>query len=124
MFFTVINKIKLHLKLKNKFLKTKLIKSDFKLLKIFLKLNIINGVKHASKTKNLYIIHINNECAFNNFQNLYRPSKPVKITLKSIIKINKKNTKLFIISTNKGLLNNIEAEKEKVGGILVLNICI
>lgn len=36
--------------------------------------------------------------------------------------MNKKSNKLFLISTNKGILNNIEAENKKLGGFVILNI--
>lgn len=120
MFYKIINKIKLHLKLKNSIFKTNLVKSDFEIIKIFIKLNIIKSVKLYKKNK--FIITINNNSSFNNFLNLHKPGKPVKISLKNIIKINRKNHKLFIISTNKGLINNLEAEKYKLGGFIILNI--
>lgn len=117
----------MHMKLNNKFFKTSLIKSDFKIINIFIKLNIIKNVKqiynynNKSKNKN-YLIYLNNNSSFKNFLNLHKPSSPVKINLKNIIKLNKKSTRLFLISSNKGLINNIEAEKLKVGGFLILNI--
>lgn len=120
MFYKIINKIKLHLQLNNKFFKTKLINSDFQILKIFLKLNIIKSIKLYNN--NIYIIYLNNESSFKNFLNLHKPSKPVKINLKNIIKINRKNSDLFLISTNKGIINNLEAEKYKIGGFIILKI--
>jgi len=122
MFYKIINKIKLHLQLNNKFFKTKLIKSDFQILNIFLKLNIIKSVKLYNNINNIYIIYLNNESSFKNFLNLHKPSKPVKINLKNIIKINRKNSNLFLISTNKGVINNLEAEKLKIGGFIILKI--
>lgn len=120
MFYKIINLIKINIKLNNKLVKTKLTKSDFKILNIFLKLNIITNIKIFKK--NEYIITINNNSAFKNFKNLYKPSKPVKINLRSIINNNKKNKNLFFISTTKGLINNIEAENNKIGGFLILKI--
>lgn len=120
MFYKIINKIKLHLQLKNKFFKTKLVQSDFQILNIFLKLNIIKSIKLYEN--NTYIIYINNESSFKNFLNLHKPSKPVKINLKNIIKINRKSSNLFLISTNKGVINNLEAEKYKIGGFIILKI--
>jgi len=120
MFYKIINKIKLHLQLKNKFFKTTLIKSDFQILNIFLKLNIIKSVKLYNEK--VYIIYLNNESSFKNFLNLHKPSKPVKINLKNLIKINRKNSNLFLISTNKGVINNLEAEKCKIGGFIILKI--
>lgn len=122
MFYKIINLIKLNLNLKNKMFKTKLIKSDFVVLKIFLKLNIIKNIKLYKK--NTYIIYLNNDVFLKNLINLYKPSKPTKINLKNLIEINRKKTNLFFISTNLGLISNIEAEKNKIGGILVFKILI
>lgn len=120
MFYKIINKIKIHLKFKNKFFKTTLIKSDFQILNIFLKLNVIKGIKLYNKKT--FIIYLNNNSSFTNFLSLHKPSKPVKINLKNIIKINRKGSKLFLISTNKGIINNLEAEKYKTGGFVILQI--
>lgn len=112
----------MHLKLKNKYLETKLIKSDFKILKIFIKLNIIKNIKLKDNSNNIYIISLNNESFFKEFINFHKPSKPVKITLKNLKNLNKKSSRLFLMSTNKGLINNIEAEQLKIGGFIILDI--
>ena len=122
MFYKIINTIKLNLNFKNKMVKINLNKSDFKILKIFLKLNIIKNIKLYKKKT--YIITLNNSTVLKNIINLYKPSKPVKITLKNIIKINRKRSNLFFLSTNTGIINNIEAEKNKIGGILIFKILI
>lgn len=120
MFFKLINLIKINILLKNKIIKIKLYKNDFKILKIFLKLNIIKNLKKCNNNK--YILVFNNNNNFNNIINLYKPSNISFIKLKNIIKINRKKPKLFYISTNKGVINNFEAEKLKVGGVLVFSI--
>ena len=120
MFYKIINIIKLNLQLKNKIIKIKLVKSDFKILKIFIQLNIIKNIKLYKN--NLYLIKLNNNTLLKNLINLYKPSRPNKINLKSIIKINRKKSNLFYLSTNIGIINNFEAEKNKVGGILLLKV--
>lgn len=122
MFYKIINIIKINIKLKNKFIKLKLLKSDFKILNIFIKLNIVKNIK-LIKNKN-YLIMLNNDAAFKNFINLYKPSHPIKINLKEIINNNKNNKKIFYLTTSKGLINNIEAENNKIGGFLVFKILI
>ena len=107
---------------KKKKLKVKLNKKETQILKIFLKLNIIRLIKNHKTMYNIYFQYINNEPTFKNIKNMHKPSKPFYISLKQIIKINKKNNYIFFLSTNKGLISNFEAEKYKIGGILVLQI--
>jgi ribosomal protein S8 len=123
MFFKIINTIKINYILKKKNLKIKLNKKDIIILKIFIKLNIIKLIKY--KNNNVFDIsfqYINNEIIFKNIKNLNKPSKPFIISLKQIIEINKKKNHILYISTNKGLITNFEAEKYKIGGILMLQI--
>lgn len=122
MFYKIINLIKLNFLFKNKFIKTKLHKKEQTIVKIFIKLNIIKNVKKIKQ--NFFLIHINTENSFTNLKNLYKPSKPVNINLKNIIKINKKKTNIFYLSTNCGVINNFEAEKRRIGGRLIMNIWI
>lgn len=120
MFHKTINIIKLNYLLKKKKLKTKLNKNDRIILNIFIKLNIIRLIKNNKNIFTIYFQYVNNEPLFKNIKNMYKPSKPVFINYKQIKKINKKNNFIFYISTNKGVINNFEAEKFKVGGILIL----
>lgn len=122
MFSNTINVIKINYYFKKKKLKIKLNKKEIKILKIFLKLNIIKLIKNNKNIFNIYFQYINNEPIFKNIKNMYKPSKPLFINLKQIIKINKKNNYIFFLSTNKGVINNWEAEKYKIGGILILKI--
>lgn len=107
---------------KKKKLKINLSKKETKILKIFLKLNIIRLIKNKKNTYSIYFQYVNNEPIFNNILNMYKPSKPFFINLKQIIKINKKNNYIFYLSTNKGVITNFEAEKYKIGGIVILEI--
>lgn len=119
MFYKIINLIKINLILKNKIIRVKLYKNDFVIINIFIKMNIIKSVK---KIKNFYLINLNLSSMFENIINLYKPSQIKIISLKELKKINKKRSNIFYISTNKGLINNFEAEKKKTGGILVMKI--
>jgi len=123
MFFKIINTIKINYILKKKNLKIKLNKKDITILKIFLKLNIIKLVKHNNNNIfNISFQYINNDVVFKNIKNLNKPSMPFIMSLKQIIEINKKKNHILFLSTNKGLINNFEAEKYKIGGILILQI--
>jgi ribosomal protein S8 len=122
MFFNTINLIKNNYHLKKKKLKIKLNLKEKQILKIFLQLNVIKLIKNNKNTYNIYFNYIDNEPIFRNIKNIYKPSKPVFINLKQILKINKKNNFIFYISTNKGVITNFEAEKYKIGGILILKI--
>lgn len=124
MFHKIINLIKNNYNLKNSYaIINKLNKNDFKIINIFIKLNIIKKIK---KNKNYFLIHFkylnSNDVVFNSIKNFYKPSKPYLLTLKEIKKINKKNNNIFILSTNKGLMTNFEAEENKIGGLLILFI--
>ena len=125
MFYKTINMVKLNYFLKKKYVKLILNKNDMKIIKIFMQLNIISMVKKNWKHKNLYTIYfkyLKGEPVFGNINNLYKPSKPVSINLKELYKINKKKTHIFIMSTNKGLITNFNAEQKKLGGLLIFSI--
>jgi ribosomal protein S8 len=122
MFYKIINTIKINYILKKKNLKIKLNKKDLQILKIFLKLNIIKLIKQNNNVFNISFQYINNDVVFNNIKNLNKPSKPVIVNLKQILEINKKKNHILFLSTNKGLINNFEAEKYKIGGIIILQI--
>lgn len=122
MFHKITNLIKINYLLKKKKLKINMNKKETKILKIFLQLNIIKLVKNKKNKFIIYFQYINNNPIFGNIQNMYKPSKLSFINLKQIIKINKKNNYIFFLSTNKGIINNFEAEKNKIGGILILKI--
>jgi ribosomal protein S8 len=115
--------IKINYILKKKNLKIKLNKKDITILKIFLKLNIIKLIKQSDNNVfNISFQYVNNDIIFKNIKNLNKPSRPSIVNLKQIIEINKKKNHILFLSTNKGLINNFEAEKYKIGGILVLQI--
>jgi len=119
MFYKIINLIKVNYILKKKKLKTKLNKKDFEIIKLFMKLNLIKFVKKDNKYFDIYFKYAKNNIMFFNIKNMYKPSKPTFINIKEIKKINKKNNNIFILSTNKGVITNFEAEKNNIGGVLI-----
>ena len=120
MFYKTINIIKLNLNLKNKIFKTKFYKNEFEILNIFIKLNIIKNIKLYKNNEYFVCLNINNP--FKNIKNLYKSSNINTITLKNLKIINKIHNRLFYLSTTKGIINNFEAEKNKIGGVLIMNI--
>ena len=121
MFFEILNKIKINNIIKKKNLILNINNKDLNLIKKLIKLNII---KFVFVKNNKYILILNffkkNKLIFN-IKNLYKTSNYKTLKYKNIKKINKKN-KFLIISSNKGLINNFEAEKEKTGGLIIAYI--
>ena len=122
MFYKLINLIKLNLKYKKKFFFHKINKKEMVILKILIKYNIIKFIQKTQK--NNFIIFLNYKNNNNVFEltNLYRPSFKQLISIDEINKITKKKNSIFILSSSKGILTNIEALIKKVGGILVLKL--
>jgi ribosomal protein S8 len=118
MFFSLLNKIKINNIIKKKNLITNINNKELNFLKKLIKMNII---KFVFKKNNKYIIILNlykkNKLIFN-IKNLYNTSNYKYLKYKNIKKINKKN-KLLIISSNKGIINNYEAETKKTGGVII-----
>jgi ribosomal protein S8 len=118
MFFKLINEIKVNNIIKNKKIFIKINKNELNFLKKLLKLNII---KFIFKKNDKYIIILNffkkNKLIFK-IQNMYKPSALKILKKKNIKYINKKN-KFIIISSSKGIIHNYEAEKKKIGGLII-----
>jgi ribosomal protein S8 len=121
MFFRTLNRIKINNIIKKKILLININKNELNFLKKLIKLNII---KYIFKNKNNYIIVLNffkkNKLIFN-LKNLYKPCNNKILKNKNINKINKKN-KILLLSSNEGIINNYEAEKKKIGGIIIVYI--
>lgn len=114
----IINLIRLGLKFKKKKIKLKLNKNDFKYLNLFVNLNIIKFVK--KDYKNEYFVFLNFKSL--KILNLYKPTKKKLIKLKEIKLINNKKKNIFYLSTTKGLISNISAQKLKLGGLVLFNL--
>jgi ribosomal protein S8 len=121
MFFKTLNKIKINNIIKKKILLININKNEKPFLKKLIKLNII---KFIFKYNNKYILILNffkkNKLIFN-IKNLYKPSNNKVLKYKNINKINKKN-KIILLTSNKGVVNNYEAGKKKIGGVLLAYI--
>jgi ribosomal protein S8 len=121
MFFKTLNKIKINNIIKKKILLINIKKNELSFLKKLIKLNII---KYIFKKNNKYILILNffkkNKLVFN-IKNLYKPSNNIILKKTNISKINKKN-KILLLTSNKGIINNYEAEKKKTGGIIIAYI--
>jgi ribosomal protein S8 len=109
---------------KKKNLKIKIYKNQQQLLKILIQLNMIKFLKKIDNYNNymIYLTYVNNKPIFSNIKNLYKPSKIYYITLKNLIKFNKNNRSIILMSTNKGVMTNFEAINLKCGGILIAKL--
>ena len=118
MFFEILNKIKINNIIKKKILIINIKNKEINFLKKLIKLNII---KFIFKKNNKYILILNfykKKKLIFNIKNLYKPSNNIILRYKNIKKINKKN-KIILITSNKGIVNNYEAEKKKTGGLII-----
>jgi ribosomal protein S8 len=124
MYYNIINLIKMGYLYKKKNLKIKIYKNQQQLLKILIQLNMIKFLKKIDNYNNymIYLTYVNNKPIFSNIKNLYKPSKIYYITLKNLIKFNKNNRSIILMSTNKGVMTNFEAINLKCGGILIAKL--
>ena len=122
MFYKCINSVKITIKHNKKGFIIKNDKKNIDVLKIFLKLKIVKFIKIHKNKINVHINYIENKPIFKNIINLFKPGHKYFISLKNIKKINYKHNWLLIISTSKGLMNNYEAEENKLGGLVLMKI--
>jgi len=118
MFFEILNKIKINNIIKKKILIINIKNNEINFIKKLIKINII---KYVYKYKNKYILLLNfykKKKLIFNIKNLYKPSNNKILKYKNIKIINKKN-KIILISSNKGIINNFEAQKKHTGGVLI-----
>jgi len=114
----LINLIRLSNLNKNKIIKIPIKKKNAYLLKILIQLNFIKFIKIEKKS---FFINLNKKIIkIKSFLKL----KKKKITLKELKKITLKKKNLILISSNIGIINNITAYNNNVGGILIANIFI
>lgn len=122
MFFKCINSLKIAILYNKKGFIIVNNRNNLKILKIFLKLKIIKFLKILDNKIYVYINYIKDKPIFCNIVNLFKPGHKYFISLKDIKKINYNHNWLIIISTNKGLMNNYEAEEKKLGGLAIAKI--
>ena len=121
-YYNLINSIKLGYLYNKKV--TTVIKNNnnLKLIKLLIKLNIVKFIKINNKLIKLYLNYIFNKPIFQNIVNIYKPSKKSFLNVKNINAINNSKNYILIISTNKGILTNFEAEKLKCGGVIIAKL--
>lgn len=122
MFYKCINGIKLSILYNKKGFFIQNNKSNLNLLKTFLKINVIKFIKIENEYIFVQINYINNKPVFTNITNLFKPGHKTFISLKNLKKISEKHNWILILSTSQGILNNFEAIKKNVGGILISKI--
>lgn len=97
-------------------------KINLLILKMFLKINLLKFIKIENSCIIAYINYYNNKPIFKNILNMHKPSKKQFISLKNLKKIKLKHNWIFLMSTNRGLLNSYEALKTKSGGLILAKI--
>lgn len=122
MFYKCLNGVKLSILYNKKGFIVSKNKNNLDLLKTLIKINIIKFIRIDSKYIYVYINYINNKPVFKNITNMFKPGHKMRISLKNLKKISYKYNWILILSTSKGILNNFEAIKEGVGGIIITKI--
>jgi len=101
--------------------------TNLHLCKIFFNHNFFFSYKKSInfKTGDIYLIaylnYFNNKCSLNSVKRISKPSLPsynsnYKLTFKKI-----KTNHFFVISSSKGIVSISDANKYKIGGLLLLN---
>ncbi len=111
------NAKKLHVKVQNS-------KLCSKVLDILYKLGYIRGFVLENKKKILVLLkYSNNKPAIRDIRTISTPGRRMYMRYKRSIKIsNNKDSGLFILSTNKGLLTDYESSMLMVGGEVLVKI--
>lgn len=120
--FNCINIIKQSINLKKKGFIVKKNKINLKILIAFTKINVIKFLKIKNNYLIVYTNYVNNKPVFNKIINFYKPSKKQFISFKNLVKIKSKHNWIFILSTNKGIINSFEAIKLNIGGLILAKI--
>jgi small subunit ribosomal protein S8 len=111
------NAKKLHVKVQNS-------KLCSKVLDILYKLGYIRGFVLENKKKILVLLkYSNNKPAIRDIRTISTPGRRMYMRYKRSVKIsNNKDSGLFILSTNKGLLTDYESSMLMVGGEVLVKI--
>ena len=121
MYNNIINKIRLNYKYNKKKIILNINKKNELLIKELVKINLIFVIK-KNKQYTLFLKYYKNKPLFKNIIYTGGSSNLKFISLKNIKKINHQKNWIFFLNTNLGLINNFEAEKRGVGGIIILKI--
>lgn len=110
-----------HYKAKKSKLRLKKTKNILKILDIFIKEGLIIGfILEDNLYINIILKYHNNKPVLNNITLISKPGKRVYINNKWLYKNNKLG--IFILSTPKGFLTDVEAKKFNLGGELICRI--
>lgn len=91
-----------------------------KILKIFIKYNLVKTFKKNTKIIKITLTYKNNQPVLKNIIYIWKPTKKQTINYTTLNKL-KKNT-LFFIENSNGILSLQECLKKKLGGLLLLKI--
>jgi len=91
------------------------------LLSKMLELNIIAGTKQLTHLKIKVFLNKKNNFV-KNIKILYKISNKISVNLKSLKKLNRTKSSIYILFTNKGMLTSIEAERLCIGGIIFFKL--
>lgn len=94
-------------------------KKNLNILRELIKINLIKYVVIKNEYVIGYINYLNNKPVFNNIVNFYKTSNKKFIKIKDLKKINKKYGWMFLLSTNKGILNSVDAITLNIGGLII-----
>ncbi len=98
-------------------------KFHLNMLIILQKIGIIRGFTFFENKIEVYLKYVNNRCVFLNLKLVSIPSKKAQFNLLKLSKIKeKKNTSIYIISTNQGLKTDFECLLYKLSGEVILKI--
>lgn len=94
------------------------------IIDLCIKYNVALGYKLVlQNSKVFYLVYLNPNTCFYNLKNLLKITKPYPIKLKTLQKLNNKNTyTVYILNTSKGFLSIKEAMRHKIGGVLTFRI--
>jgi len=80
-------------------------------------------VRYAKNTGEIIIfLKYNNNKPTLQIFNLFKSSNILYVTYPELNKMTKKKNKLFLISTSHGILSNVDALSQKIGGIIIAEI--
>lgn len=113
--------IKLNYNFKKKFFFHKINKNELNFIKILIKYNIIKRVKLLKNNSIIFLKYFNNTNVLK-ISNLYQPSSKKVIKLEEVKKLSLKKNNIFLLSSNKGIISNIDALCKKTGGVLLAKI--
>lgn len=97
-------------------------KKNLTIIKQFIKIGIIKYAIIKNEFIMGFINYVNDRPVFSKILNFYKSSNNKYISLKNIIKMSSKYNWVLILSTNKGIINSIEAIELRVGGLIIAKL--